>query len=136
MTAIDTNILFYAHDRRDERKMRIAVNVIESLDDGALLWQVACEYLWASRKLESQDYSYSDALEDVEELRSGWDTILPMWGVLGRIPALRAKGFSHWDALLIGTCLVSGVQRLISEDFRETKRVDSLEIVNPFEVAE
>ena len=83
MTAIDTNILFYAHDRRDERKMHIAANVIQSLDDGALLWQVACGYLWASRKLESQSYSYGDAWEDIEDLRLGWDTILPVWGVMG-----------------------------------------------------
>jgi hypothetical protein len=26
MTAIDTSVLFYAHDRSDERKMRIASN--------------------------------------------------------------------------------------------------------------
>lgn len=133
MTAIDTNILFYAHDRRDERKMRIAASVIESLDDGVLLWQVACEYLAVSRKLESQAYSYRDALEDIEDLRLGWDTILPVWGVMGRVLGLRSKGFSHWDALLVGTCLESGVNRLISEDFPETKRVDSLQIVDPFE---
>jgi predicted nucleic acid-binding protein len=125
--------LFYAHDRSDERKMRVAKGVIESLDDGVLLWQVACEYLWASRKLESQAYSYSDALDDVQDLRSGREAVLPRWGVLNRIPALRSRGFSHWDALLIGTCLESGIQRLISEDFRETKRVDFLEIVNPFD---
>src|SRR5438067_13435037 len=100
MTAIDTNILFYAHDRSDERKMRIAANLIASLDDGVLLWQVACEYLWASRKLETQSYSYSDAMEDIHDLRSGWETILPAWNVLGRLPGLRSRGFSHWDALL------------------------------------
>jgi predicted nucleic acid-binding protein len=82
---------------------------------------------------ESQAYSYRDALEDIEDLRLGWDTILPVWGVMGRVLGLRSKGFSHWDALLIGTCLESGVTRLISEDFSETKRVDFLEIVNPFE---
>lgn len=81
--------------------MHIAVSVIESLDDGVLLWQVACEYLAVSRKLESQDYSYREALEDIEDLRLGWDTILPVWGVMGRVLGLRSKGFSHWDALLI-----------------------------------
>ena len=73
------------------------------------------------------------ALEDIEDLRSGWETVLPAWDVLGRVPGLKSKGFSHWDALLIGTCLQSGVERLISEDFGEAKRVDALEIVNPFE---
>jgi len=61
MSAIDTNILFYAHDR-DERKMHIAVSIIESVDDGVLLWQVACEYLAVSRRLEPQAYSCRDAM--------------------------------------------------------------------------
>ncbi len=60
--------------------MHIAASVIESLDDGVLLWQVACEYLAVSGKLESQAYSYRDALEDIEDLRLGWDTILPVMG--------------------------------------------------------
>jgi predicted nucleic acid-binding protein len=68
-------------------------------------------------------------------LERGWETVLPTWSVLGRIPPLKSRGFSHWDALLIGTCLESGVQRLISEDFREAEDVDSLEIVNPFQAA-
>jgi len=45
MNAVDTNILFYARDSRDGRKQQIAVELIASLVDGALLWQVACEYL-------------------------------------------------------------------------------------------
>jgi predicted nucleic acid-binding protein len=105
MTAVDTNILFYAHDRRDERKMRIAESVIASLDDGVLLWQVACEYLWASRKLEPQGYSYADALEDIEDLQAGWEPALPTWNVLIRVRSLKSKGFSHWDSLLVGACI-------------------------------
>jgi predicted nucleic acid-binding protein len=44
MNAVDTNVLFYAHDSRDPTKQKIAAEVIASLTDGALLWQVACEY--------------------------------------------------------------------------------------------
>jgi len=134
MTAIDTNILFYAHDSRDPRKQQIAVDLIRSLKDGALLWQVACEYLWASRKLGPQGFSYNDALADVRGLRRAWTPVSSSWNVLDRLPALRAKGFSHWDSLLIGTCLEAGVDRLLSEDFSEIRRIESLEIVNPFEV--
>jgi hypothetical protein len=57
MNAVDTNVLFYAHDSRDPNKQKIAAELIASLNDGALLWQVACEYLWASRKLEAVGYS-------------------------------------------------------------------------------
>jgi len=132
MTAVDTNILFYAHDRRDERKMCIAQELIASLDDGVLLWQVACEYLWASRKLESQAYPYAAALEDIENLRRGWETALPTWRVLDRAQSIRLKGLSHWDSLLIGACLEAKVETLFSEDFSEIERVESVKIINPF----
>jgi predicted nucleic acid-binding protein len=45
MNALDTNVLIYAHDPRDAFKQAIALSLVESLDDGALLWQVVCEYL-------------------------------------------------------------------------------------------
>ena len=62
MTAVDTNILFYAHDPRDIRKRDIAVELIASLHDtGVLLWQVGCEYLAVSRKLETFGYSRAQA---------------------------------------------------------------------------
>jgi hypothetical protein len=56
MNAVDTNVLFYARDPRDPRKQRIASDLVASLTDGALLWQVACEFLFASRKLEQFGY--------------------------------------------------------------------------------
>ena len=45
MNAVDTNILIYAQDPRDKSKQKIAQQLIATLDDGVLLWQVACEYL-------------------------------------------------------------------------------------------
>ncbi len=84
MIAIDTNVLIYAHDLRDERKRRIAIDLVETIDDGVLLWQVACEYLWASREMESQDYSYADAFSDIRELSAGWRIAVPTWLVLNR----------------------------------------------------
>ncbi len=75
MRAVDTNILFYAHDPRDAVKQDIAVSLIRSLTDGVLVWQVACEYLSASRKLESLGYSRADAWRDIRDLRYVWSTI-------------------------------------------------------------
>jgi predicted nucleic acid-binding protein len=133
MTAVDTNVLFYAHDSRDSRKQRIAVDLIRTLREGVLLWQVACEYLWASRKLEPQGFSYVDAMADIAGLRRAWRTVLPAWNVLDRIGILKSKrGFSHWDALLIGTCLEARIETLVSEDFEDCRIVETLQIVNPF----
>jgi len=51
MNAVDTNILIYIHDPRDPIKQEKAEHLVASLTDGVLLWQVACEFVAASRKL-------------------------------------------------------------------------------------
>lgn len=51
MNAVDTNILLYLHDPRDPIKQEKAERLITSLTDAVLLWQVACEFVAASRKL-------------------------------------------------------------------------------------
>jgi hypothetical protein len=45
--------------------------------DGVLLWQVACEYLAASRKLEALGYDRVQAYQYVRDLQQVWYTALP-----------------------------------------------------------
>ena len=134
MTAVDTNILFYAHDPRDIRKHDIAVELIASLHDtGVLLWQVGCEYLAVSRKLEPFGYSRTQAAAEMRDLRLVWATATPGWPTLDRAEQLRADfSLSFWDSLLIAACLDAGVSKLYSEDFQSGLRIHSLEILNPF----
>ena len=61
MNAVDTNILIYVNDPRDPVKQRVAISLVSALTEGVLLWQVACEYLAASRKLESLGYDRAQA---------------------------------------------------------------------------
>lgn len=102
MNAVDTNVLIYAHDRRDPRKQALAVSLIQSQADGVLLGQVACEYLSASRKLEPQGYSMEQAWQDIRDLRSVWTTVLPTWRVLDRaetlIASFRWTRAASWDS--------------------------------------
>jgi predicted nucleic acid-binding protein len=135
MNAVDTNIIFYSRDPRDPRKQEIAGALIPSLSrSGVLLWQVACEYLFASRKLEAHGLSRAQAFADIEDMRATWTPALPTWATLDRAVGLRsAYGLSHWDSLLVAACLDAGVTTLYSEDFQSRMRVESLRIVNPFE---
>jgi predicted nucleic acid-binding protein len=132
MNAVDTNVLIYAHDPRDPRKQSAAIALIESLKDVALLWQVACEYISAGKKLEPFGYSRAQAWQDIQELRSVWDAVLPSWEVADRAQQLLDRySLSYWDAMLAAACLEAGVTTLYSEDFGQGN-IDSLEIVNPF----
>ncbi len=62
MNAVDTNILIYTHDPRDAVKQAAAVALIGTLPDGVLLWQVACEYVAASRKLAAYGHNQTGSL--------------------------------------------------------------------------
>jgi hypothetical protein len=73
MNAVDTNVLLYVHDPRDLDKQATAAALLESLTDGVLLWQVACEYIAASRKLQPFGYSFTQAWEDINRLATSLD---------------------------------------------------------------
>ncbi len=133
MNAVDTNVLIYANDQRDPRKQAIATSLVEDMDDGALPWQVICEFLAASRKIEPLGFSLTKAWYYLEKLRSTWQTVLPGWDVQVRAyESIQRYSISYWDALLIGACNDAGVERLYSEDLDTHNGIDGLEIVNPF----
>lgn len=88
MNAVDTNILIYVHDRRNVRKQVIAESLVRTLPQGVLLWQVACEYISASRKLEPFGYSKEKAWQDIHKLRKLWVTQLPTWEMFERTEQL------------------------------------------------
>lgn len=132
MNAVDTNILIYVNDPRDRVKQEIAVSLIFDLVEGILLWQVACEYLAASRKLEPLGYDRVQAYQYIRDLQQVWYTALPTWTILDRAENLMNRfSLSHWDAMIVAACLEAKVQRLYTEDFGYSN-IDTLEIINPF----
>lgn len=135
MNAVDTNILIYAHDPRDARKRTIAVTLVDSLIDGAMLWQVACEFLSASRRLVQFGYDQTQAWSEISRLRRAWRTILPDWTVMDRASMLLSNySLSFWDAMIIAACLEGGVSSLYSEDFDSYSTIEGLSLINPFKV--
>lgn len=136
MNAVDTNILIYARDPREPIKQALATSLLSSMIDGVLLWQVACEYIAASRKLERFGYDRMQALADVADMRQAWKTVLPTWSVMDKAIHLLTKyQLSFWDGLIISARLEAGVTRLYSEDFDASAQAEGLEIVNPFIVS-
>jgi predicted nucleic acid-binding protein len=133
MNAVDTSVLIYIHDSRFPVKQAIAEALVRTLPDPVLLWQVSCEYIAASRKLEPFGYSLTKAWEDIRKLHFLWDTQLPTWDVFFRAESLMQRySLSSWDALIVAACLEGGVTRLYTEDFSDSVRAEGLEVVNPF----
>lgn len=135
MNAVDTNVLIYVHDPRVADKQQIAASLVGSLTDGILLWQVACEYMAASRKLEPLGYSRQQAWADLSKLQSVWALALPTWQVFSRAEGLLGRfHLSFWDAMVVAASIEAGAARLYSEDFDAYVQIDGLELVNPFKI--
>ena len=77
MTAADTNILIYACDKSDPRRQQIALDLIATATDGVLLWQVACEFVAASRKLNDQGFTPTDAWDRLTDFLWVFRLMLP-----------------------------------------------------------
>jgi predicted nucleic acid-binding protein len=113
MIALDTNILIYACDKADPKRQQMALDLISNAADGVLLWQVACEFVAASRKLKSQGFTMSDAWERLADYLSLFPLILPTAGAFERARILHTEaGWSFWDAMIVAACVDCGVTRL------------------------
>lgn len=134
MNAVDTNVLIYARDPRDPVKHQKARAITASMTNGALLWQVACEFIAASRKLTSVGYTQAQAWRELEQLRVIWRLILPSENVFVRAESLTAThNLSFWDAMIIAACVEGGITRLYTEDFDDSlSKATGVEIINPF----
>ena len=50
MIALDTNILIYCGDKRGPRRQQLALDLVAGTANGVLPWQVAGQFVAASRK--------------------------------------------------------------------------------------
>lgn len=133
MIALDTNILIYACDKSEATRQQIALDLVAGTADGVLLWQVACEFVAASRKLSGQGFTTPHAWNRLTEFLAVLRLVLPTAAVLPRAKSLHlTHGVSFWDATILAACLESGVETLYSEDVPGLDAVGPLKVLNPF----
>lgn len=133
MNAVDTNVLIYACDQSDARRQRLALDLITTTSDCVLLWQVACEFIAASRKLNRQGFTSLQAWERLTEFRALMPLVTPTAAVLPRAQELHVKrNVSFWDAPILAACVEGGVEVLYSEDVPGMSELGSVSVVNPF----
>jgi len=133
MIALDTNVLIYACDKADPARQQIALDLIRNISGGVLPWQVACEFIAASRKLERQGFTATDAWARLADFLEMFQLAIPAGSrVLDRARHLHLnRNVAFWDATIIAACLDAGVQRLYSEDLPGGD-IEGLLVVNPF----
>jgi predicted nucleic acid-binding protein len=130
----DTNILVYADDQDDVAKQRRAVELFTEhrrSRTGVVSLQVLQEYfVTVTRKLQIDARTARRRVE----LLSKFDVVVPeVSDVLAAIDLHRLHGFSFWDALILRAAQQAGCNVLFTEDMQQSREIDGVRIVNPFQ---
>jgi predicted nucleic acid-binding protein len=137
MIAIDTNVFIYRYDRQEHIKQPIAKKLISRLsrsEESLLLWQVAGEFLkqltyWQNQKLIERAHVKRIMLG----IRNQFTLVIPTPSVLDQAMSLSDRySLQHWDSMLLGACLEAGVSTLYTEDMGAPRKIDTIELINPF----
>ena len=129
---VDTNILFYAHDRSSGLRHERAKEVIAELwrsRRGVLSTQVLQEYcVNVRRKTQVSAENMRVILRDFLK----WTVVVNTGeSVLGALELEAKHQISFWDSLIIYAAQVGGAQVLYSEDFNDGQIFGSVQVVNP-----
>ncbi len=131
--AFDTNVLIHSCDGSNPERQSKALTVLSTDDDAILCWQVAVEFIAASRKLAERGMTTKQAWERLDRFRETFRLVFPSSAVLAQARQLHIEQhWSFWDGLIVAACLDAGVTRLYSEDLPGRKPPNGLEIINPF----
>ena len=131
---LDTNIFVYSIDEADDRKHRIASELIDRLLEdktGCVSYQVVQETI--SVMLRKHDAT-RDAIQEMLD-----DTLQPFWQV-DPSPRLYMRGlelrdrygFSFYDSLIVAAALEANCARLYTGDMQHGQQIEGLTIENPF----
>jgi len=132
MNAVDTDVLVHACDQSAGARQQTALDLIHETADCVLLWQVACEFVSASRKLASQNFTPTEAWQRLDTYLKLMQLVVPTAEVLEQARELHVvRQCAFWDALIYAACREAGVTRIYSEDLPGAP-LEGLEVVNPF----
>lgn len=133
---VDTNVLLYAQDPRDETKRDVCSRWLARCwleKRGRISSQVLNEFYVNVRRVAPKLDARS-ARELVRRYRAWapWlvdDTTVDLaWQVQDQIDV------SYWDALMVAAAQQQGCAYLLTEDLQHDRRIEGLLIVNPFKV--
>ena len=92
MNVVDTNIWIYCHDKRDATKQAKAKEAVAAALPLALPWQVGCEFIAATRKLEPFGFTKETAWDALAARLASGAPVVVVDHNQPRSLALRALG--------------------------------------------
>jgi predicted nucleic acid-binding protein len=135
MSFVDTNLLVYARDPRQERKQPLAAELVRKLWQeraGRTSVQVLNEYYTTLTRKLKPVIDADTAWEDVVSLMAWNPQPLDRDVLRGAREIERRYRTSWWDALIVAAAQAQRCSTLLSEDFQNGMMFGQLTVRNPF----
>lgn len=136
IVTLDTNILYYAFDRQEVTKRKLARDIIARVlvQDCTLTTQVLGEFLPVVRRKNSA--AYPDARALVED----WSSLVTMVNttpdhLLVAADIAERYTLQFWDSVIIAAARSAGVEMMLTEDMQDSAIITGLGLLNPFDPA-
>jgi predicted nucleic acid-binding protein len=136
---VDTNILVYRFDPRNEWKQNIATELLrDGIATGSvrLAHQTLIEFFSVVTRSfggNPQLLSRDDARHETEELMAEFEVLYPNEALLRTaLHGMTAYQMSWFDAHMWAYAESFGIDQLISEDFQHGQMYGSVKVINPF----
>jgi predicted nucleic acid-binding protein len=130
---VDTNVLVYAFDRGDERKRRVALDLLDEASMPVVVsTQVLLEFYWTvTRKLEPP-LAGEEAHDVVRHLSEG--AVVPTDASLvdAAIALARRHRLALWDATIVVAAQRACCDELLTEDMSDGAAIEGVTIRDPF----
>jgi predicted nucleic acid-binding protein len=129
---VDTNIILYAHDTKEEKKRKIASNLLESLWNSTEKPNISIQVL-QELFVNLNRFLPPKEVDELIQIYKNWNVIeisLPIFekGIF----LSRKHKFSLWDSLILSAALHSNANIIYTEDLSHEQKVEGIKIINPF----
>lgn len=133
---IDTNVLVYAHDPRDERRRQQAILVLDFLiSSGRAVLSVQClsEFFRVATNRMRERLGPNEALAQVERFSRCCRVLdLTPIVVLEACRGVVQHQLSLWDALIWAVARLNQVPYVLTEDAEHERFLEGVRFLNPF----
>lgn len=131
---VDSNIIVYAHDRKETVKYPIASQCLRSFwETGPLFPSISIQVLQETFAVFMNKKVSFDHARNIIELYCQWNVIDNDKDVLQQGMRIKQKyQISIWDGLIVAAAIKAKVKYIVSEDFNPNQDYEGIKIINPF----
>ena len=133
---IDTNILVYAYDKSYLKKHKIAKVVVKTswqTKSGVLSIQNLAEFYSIITRKVQKPIAISKAKQIILDLIEGFEILrYSEQTIVSAIDNQMIYGIPFRDSLIVATMEENGIDTIITENEKDFKKVEWLNVINPF----